>query len=93
VVDARKVLICERRLDMQRDVGFFNKFSGLDVLERIWKEDDGEEGVPFGLSPDREGWGETRIAALATVFGGERSLPRMRWSTSWSKDQPANVWF
>lgn len=43
VVDAHKTLIRERCLDMQNDVGFFNKFSSLDVLEKIWKSDE-EEG-------------------------------------------------
>jgi len=43
VVDTHKSLVRERCLDMQKGTGFFNKVSGLDVLERIWKEDDMDE--------------------------------------------------
>lgn len=44
VVDGHRALIRERCLDMQKDSGFFNKFSALDVLERIWKRGDDVDG-------------------------------------------------
>ena len=49
MIDAHETLIRERCPDVQRDVGLFNKFSGLDALERIWKEDDDDEESADGL--------------------------------------------
>jgi hypothetical protein len=43
VVDAHRNMIRERCVEMQRECGFFNKVSGLDVLEKIWSEDIIEE--------------------------------------------------
>jgi hypothetical protein len=45
VVGAHRNLIRERCLDMQRDCGFFNKVSGLEVLEKIWSEDSEDASV------------------------------------------------
>lgn len=39
VVDAHRDMIRERCMEMQRECGFFNKVSGLEVLEKIWSED------------------------------------------------------
>ncbi|KAF8543527.1 fungal-specific transcription factor domain-containing protein [Trichophaea hybrida] len=60
VVDAHKTLIRERCLDMQKDTGFFNKVSGLDVLERIWKEDDMDDAC----------------AKAGILFAGSRKIVR-----------------
>lgn len=47
VVDAHRDMIRERCVEMQRECGFFNKISGLEVLEKIWREDIlEEEGRP-----------------------------------------------
>lgn len=43
VVDEHRMLIRERCFDMQRDCGFFNKVSGLDVLETLWDQENDEE--------------------------------------------------
>src|SRR5690606_7809355 len=40
VVDAHRELIRQRCYSMQSASGFFNKVAGLDVLERIWSEDE-----------------------------------------------------
>jgi len=49
VVDEHRMLIRERCFDMQKDCGFFNKITGLDVLEKIWKDDFDQDGM-YGLS-------------------------------------------
>lgn len=43
VVDAHRDMIRERCVEMQRECGFFNKVSGLEVLEKLWSEDIIEE--------------------------------------------------
>ncbi|KAI5795068.1 fungal-specific transcription factor domain-containing protein [Geopyxis carbonaria] len=40
VVEAHRALISKRCVDMQKDTGLFNKVSGLDILERVWKAAD-----------------------------------------------------
>lgn len=57
VVDEHRMLIRERCFDMQRDCGFFNKVSGLDVLETLWDEEideDGYYGPPGYTEPGSE---------------------------------------
>ncbi|RPB19609.1 hypothetical protein L211DRAFT_793859 [Terfezia boudieri ATCC MYA-4762] len=39
VVGEHRMFIRERCFDMQRDCGFFNKVSGLDILETIWDQE------------------------------------------------------
>ena len=55
VVDEHRMLIRERCFDMQRDCGFFNKVSGLDVLETIWNQeiDEGSSYRPSGYAEPR----------------------------------------
>ena len=38
-------MIRERCLDIQKDSGFFNNISGLELLEKIWRDDNQETGV------------------------------------------------
>ena len=38
-------LIRERCLDIQKDSGFFNNISGLELLEKVWRDDGGSNGV------------------------------------------------
>lgn len=45
VVDEHRMLIRERCFEMQRDCGFFNKVSGLNVLETIWNQEIGEDSA------------------------------------------------
>ena len=40
VSEQGRYLIRERCLDIQRDSGFFNNISGLELLERIWRDDE-----------------------------------------------------
>ncbi|MCJ1278111.1 hypothetical protein MMC21_005925 [Puttea exsequens] len=40
VSEQGRYLIRERCLDIQRDSGFFNNISGLELLEKIWRDDD-----------------------------------------------------
>jgi hypothetical protein len=60
VVDAHKTLIRDRCLDMQKDVGFFNKYSGLDVLEKIWRSDEEDDDSGMFAGPRRMGRAENR---------------------------------
>ena len=45
VSEHARYLIRERCLDLQKDSGFFNNISGLELLEKVWRDDcnDGEE--------------------------------------------------
>ena len=45
VSDQGRYLIRERCLDIQKDSGFFNNISGLELLEKIWRDDYQETGT------------------------------------------------
>ena len=45
VSDEGRHLIRERCLDIQKDSGFFNNISGLELLERIWRDDNETNGL------------------------------------------------
>ncbi|KAL6719536.1 hypothetical protein ACLMJK_003777 [Lecanora helva] len=50
VSEQGRYLIRERCLDIQKDSGFFNNISGLELLEKIWRDDDtSDEQIP-GMS-------------------------------------------
>lgn len=53
VSDQGRHLIRERCLDIQRDSGFFNNISGLELLEKVWRDDETtDESMPItGLGP------------------------------------------
>ncbi|MCJ1437745.1 hypothetical protein MMC27_007132 [Xylographa pallens] len=40
VLEAHRGLIRGRCLDIQKDSGFFNNISGLELLEKVWRDDD-----------------------------------------------------
>ncbi|KAL8872882.1 MAG: hypothetical protein Q9174_001565 [Haloplaca sp. 1 TL-2023] len=42
-------LIRERCLSIQKDSGFFNNISGLELLERVWRDDATIDGLGIGL--------------------------------------------
>ena len=47
VSEQGRYLIRERCLDIQKDSGFFNNISGLELLEKIWRDDDtSDEQLP-----------------------------------------------
>ena len=46
VLDSQRDLIRDRCIEIQRESGFYNNVSGLEVLERIWRE--GEKGREMG---------------------------------------------
>ncbi|KAF2239608.1 hypothetical protein EV356DRAFT_105258 [Viridothelium virens] len=48
VGEAQRQLVRERCVEIQRESGFFNNLSGLEVLERVWAEDDAMAGVGVG---------------------------------------------
>ena len=45
VEEAHRGLIRGRCLDIQKDSGFFNNISGLELLEKVWRDDDRERKV------------------------------------------------
>ena len=50
VSEQNRYLIRERCLDLQKDSGFFNNISGLELLEKIWRDDDTNEEPMPGLA-------------------------------------------
>ncbi|KAI9696524.1 MAG: hypothetical protein M1820_008152 [Bogoriella megaspora] len=56
VNEEQRALVRERCVLIQRESGFFNNLSGLEVLERVWREDDAvleaeADGLVGGLGP------------------------------------------
>ena len=52
VSEQGRYLIRERCLDIQKDSGFFNNISGLELLEKIWRDDETNDEQTNGLSLD-----------------------------------------
>ena len=50
VSEQSRYLIRERCLDLQKDSGFFNNISGLELLEKIWRDDDTNDEPMSGLA-------------------------------------------
>ena len=46
VSEQGRYLIRERCLDIQKDSGFFNNISGLELLEKIWRDDETNDEAP-----------------------------------------------
>ena len=51
VSEQGRYLIRERCLDIQKDSGFFNNISGLELLEKIWRDDETNDEQTASLSP------------------------------------------
>lgn len=54
--EAHRDVVRRRCVEIQRESGFFNNLSGLEVLERVWREDDGGVGEGMGTQV-RQGCG------------------------------------
>ena len=66
-------MIRQRCLDIQRDSGFFNNVTGLELLEKIWRLDDEDRGADDpGFQDPRSG------ATLQTLRGGNNWTPGAR---------------
>lgn len=52
VSEQGRYLIRERCLDIQKDSGFFNNISGLELLEKIWRDDETNDELALGMSAD-----------------------------------------
>lgn len=51
VSEQGRYLIRERCLDIQKDSGFFNNISGLELLEKIWRDEEmNDEQIPRGMA-------------------------------------------
>ncbi|KAJ4405596.1 hypothetical protein N0V91_005114 [Didymella pomorum] len=48
-----RAVVRQRCVEIQRESGFFNNLSGLEVLERVWQDDD--EGVDGDMQGPRQG--------------------------------------
>ena len=48
---AHRDLIRDRCIEIQRESGFYNNISGLEVLERVWREHDEDAVVPSVVRP------------------------------------------
>lgn len=56
-------LIRERCLSIQKDSGFFNNISGLELLERVWRDDATIDGLGIGLGTGMGGSERARIGS------------------------------
>lgn len=48
---AHRAVVRQRCIEIQRESGFFNNLSGLEVLEKAWQDEDAERGNHCDLSP------------------------------------------
>lgn len=51
---SHRAIVRQRCIEIQRESGFFNNLSGLEVLEKVWQEDD-ERGTEAQHSPQGQG--------------------------------------
>lgn len=75
-------LIRERCLEMQKDSGFFNNISGLELLEKIWR-DDGAEACASAISSD--GLLQPASQPLTGISPGEYSTMAGYGAFKWRK--------
>lgn len=70
VVAEHRAIVRQRCVEIQRESGFFNNLSGLEVLEKVWQEDDerGEEAQPQG-----QGY----FGALQQAFRWRKAMDRV----------------
>ena len=72
---ADRDIIRMRCVEIMRESGFFNNLSGLEVLERVWAEDDTGEGA--GFSSYGDGLEIPMLSALGTqAFRWRRAMVR-----------------
>lgn len=76
VHQADRDMIRMRCVEIMRESGFFNNMSGLEVLERVWAEDDAGEGTGFGSNEN--GLDVPMLSALgAQAFRWRRAMVRV----------------
>ena len=75
VSEQGRYLIRERCLDIQKDSGFFNNISGLELLEKVWRDDEGsDEGLPLTAT----GMGVNEYSSLGSGgFRWRRAMDRV----------------
>jgi hypothetical protein len=71
-VDAEhRAVVRQRCIEIQRESGFFNNLSGLEVLEKVWQEDD--ERGNMDAQPQRQGF----FGAQHQAFRWRRAMDRV----------------
>lgn len=71
-----RYLIRERCHDIQKDSGFFNNISGLELLEKVWRED--EEGCVGGAALPVAGLGPNEWSSVGGQgFKWRRAMERV----------------
>ncbi|KAL9597928.1 MAG: hypothetical protein Q9219_004818 [cf. Caloplaca sp. 3 TL-2023] len=71
-------LIRERCLSIQKDSGFFNNISGLELLERVWRDDATIDGLGIGLGTTGRGVGEQRASGAGVQsFKWRKAMERV----------------
>ncbi|KAL9017732.1 MAG: hypothetical protein Q9185_004956 [Variospora sp. 1 TL-2023] len=70
-------LIRERCLSIQKDSGFFNNISGLELLERVWRDDATIDGLGIGLNASMSIPGRTTT--------GVSGFPGFKWRKAMEK--------
>src|SRR5262249_4373537 len=66
-------MIRMRCMEIMRESGFFNNLSGLEVLERVWAEDDSGDGT--GFNSNDNGLDVPMLSALgAQAFRWRRAM-------------------
>ncbi|KAK5149231.1 hypothetical protein LTR04_007306 [Oleoguttula sp. CCFEE 6159] len=58
VDETHRAIVRQRCVEIQKESGFFNNLSGLEVLERVWREDDGEAEEVLGRRRDSGAQGQ-----------------------------------
>ncbi|KAL8731186.1 MAG: hypothetical protein Q9166_003593 [cf. Caloplaca sp. 2 TL-2023] len=69
VSEEGRCLIRERCLSIQKDSGFFNNISGLELLERVWRDDETIDGLGIGTGTGMGSGGRER-ASVGVQGGG-----------------------
>jgi len=73
---ADRATIRMRCVEIMKESGFFNNLSGLEVLERVWAEDDAADGCAFVQAPD--GADAPMLSALGgQAFRWRRAMVRV----------------
>ncbi|KAF3052792.1 hypothetical protein E8E11_011619 [Didymella keratinophila] len=66
-----RAVVRQRCVEIQRESGFFNNLSGLEVLERVWQDDD--EGVDGDMQGPRQG----SIGTSQQAFRWRKAMDRV----------------
>ncbi|KAI4233967.1 MAG: hypothetical protein L6R40_006893 [Gallowayella cf. fulva] len=70
-------LIRERCLSIQKDSGFFNNISGLELLERVWRDDATIDGLGIGTGAEMCAGERESVGVSAGGFKWRKAMERV----------------